>query len=169
MTDDEHDFRHPKGDQIVKYEGENRLAGDLQEGLWRMMSVGAKAGTFPGKWNDRFHRPSQWCGEWWLSAPHYNASRGLSVTDPGTPCTMPPAIASPFTSRAMNRITKPVLLGVALGGMASNALTGVLVEHVSANAPYVAGGAGALLLALALPWLVPEPSRPPMGAEASAG
>ena len=61
------------------------------------------------------------------------------------------------------------MLGTALGGIASNALTGVLVEHVSPNAPYVAGGAGALLLGLALPWLVPPPSRPEPEGGHSAG
>jgi PPP family 3-phenylpropionic acid transporter len=51
-------------------------------------------------------------------------------------------------------------LGVALGGIASNALTGLLVQRVSTNAPYIAGGIGGLLLVVTLPWLVPTPTRP---------
>jgi PPP family 3-phenylpropionic acid transporter len=53
------------------------------------------------------------------------------------------------------------MMGVCIGGIASNLATGWLIEHVGASAPYVIGGAGGIALALLLPLLLPRPQRPP--------
>jgi hypothetical protein len=49
---------------------------------------------------------------------------------------------------------------VGVGGIASNVITGWLFEHLGPDQPYVIGGIGALLLGLALPAILPPPSRP---------
>ncbi len=52
------------------------------------------------------------------------------------------------------------MLGVSIGGIASNLSTGWLIEHVSVDAPYVAGGLGALVLGCLVPLLLPRPAPP---------
>lgn len=49
--------------------------------------------------------------------------------------------------------------GVGIGGIASSLIAGWLLHQFGANAPYVIGGAGALVVGLATPWLLPVPSR----------
>jgi PPP family 3-phenylpropionic acid transporter len=49
--------------------------------------------------------------------------------------------------------------GVGWGGTASNAAAGWLLEHAGTNAPYLAGGLGALVLGCAVPWVLPRPVR----------
>ncbi len=51
------------------------------------------------------------------------------------------------------------MLGVSVGGIASNLLTGWLIEHVGTNAPYIAGGIGGLLLAALVPFILPRPEN----------
>jgi MFS family permease len=46
------------------------------------------------------------------------------------------------------------MVGVSLGGILSNALTGFLIERVGPRAPALAGGIGALLLLCLRPTLV---------------
>jgi len=53
------------------------------------------------------------------------------------------------------------MIGVSVGSIVSNLSTGWLLEHVGPDAPYVAGGAGALLLGCLLPVLIPPARRPP--------
>jgi PPP family 3-phenylpropionic acid transporter len=53
------------------------------------------------------------------------------------------------------------MMGVSIGGIASNLGAGWLLEHVGASAPYLVGGAGGIALALLLPLLLPRPHRPP--------
>jgi len=45
------------------------------------------------------------------------------------------------------------------GGIFSNLISGWLVDHVGAAAPYACGGVGALLLTLSIPLLLPAPRR----------
>ena len=52
------------------------------------------------------------------------------------------------------------MVGFGVGGMASNAGSGWLVDQVAAWAPYAAGGIGAIALGLAVPLLLPAPRRP---------
>jgi PPP family 3-phenylpropionic acid transporter len=46
------------------------------------------------------------------------------------------------------------MAGASVGGILSNVLTGVLIDHFGARAPAIAGGFGALLLTCALPAMV---------------
>ncbi len=52
------------------------------------------------------------------------------------------------------------MIGVGVGGIASNVTAGWLLEHVGPDAPYVAGGIGALALGVLLPLILPPASRP---------
>ncbi len=52
------------------------------------------------------------------------------------------------------------MVGFGIGGMASNAGSGWLVDQVAAWAPYAVGGVGAIALGLAVPLLLPAPRRP---------
>jgi PPP family 3-phenylpropionic acid transporter len=52
------------------------------------------------------------------------------------------------------------MIGVGLGGVASNAGAGWLLEHVGPQAPYRVGGAGALVCGALILWLLPHPRRP---------
>lgn len=60
------------------------------------------------------------------------------------------------------------MVGVGIGGIASNTGAGWLLEHVGPRAPYVAGGLGALLCALLLVGVLPPPERPADQAVAEA-
>lgn len=51
-------------------------------------------------------------------------------------------------------------VGVGCGGALSNIGSGWLLEHAGARAPYVVGGVGAIVLGLALPWLLPSAPQP---------
>jgi PPP family 3-phenylpropionic acid transporter len=53
------------------------------------------------------------------------------------------------------------MFGASLGGITSNLASGWLLERVGPDAPYVAGGLGALLLAALVPLALPAPDRPP--------
>jgi PPP family 3-phenylpropionic acid transporter len=55
-------------------------------------------------------------------------------------------------------------LGVSVGGILSNLVGGWLADHVSGNAPYRIAGTGALLLAAALPFLLPRTPHRSFGA-----
>lgn len=47
------------------------------------------------------------------------------------------------------------MVGLGLGGIASNTAAGWILDRVGANAPYVIGGAGALVVGLAIRWILP--------------
>jgi MFS family permease len=49
--------------------------------------------------------------------------------------------------------------GVSLGGIVSSVASGALLDAFGPRAPGLVGGAGAVLLVLALPWLLPAVSR----------
>jgi len=51
------------------------------------------------------------------------------------------------------------MFGISIGGITSNVCAGWLLEHVGPNAPYVAGGLGALTLAALLPLILPPAHR----------
>jgi PPP family 3-phenylpropionic acid transporter len=51
------------------------------------------------------------------------------------------------------------MFGISIGGIGSNLAAGWLLEHIGPNAPYVAGGFGALLLAALLPVILPPAHR----------
>ncbi len=53
------------------------------------------------------------------------------------------------------------MLGASLGGITSALGSGWLLERVGPDAPYVAGGVGALLLGALVPLALPPPGRPP--------
>ncbi len=53
------------------------------------------------------------------------------------------------------------MVGVAAGGIASNAAAGWLLEHVGPNAPYIASGLGAFILGSLVWWIVPPPEASP--------
>ena len=48
------------------------------------------------------------------------------------------------------------MVGLGIGGIASNTAAGWLLDNVDANAPYLIGGVGALVVGLAIPWLLPR-------------
>ena len=50
------------------------------------------------------------------------------------------------------------MMGVSIGGIASNLATGWLLDHVGASAPYVVGGVGGIALGLLLPLLAAPPA-----------
>lgn len=50
------------------------------------------------------------------------------------------------------------MTGSGIGGIASNTLSGWLVDHAGTNAPYLAGGVGALVLGAAVGVILPPPS-----------
>ena len=67
-------------------------------------------------------------------------------------------------------------VGVGCGGIVSNVGAGWLLEHVGPRAPYLVGGAGAILLGASVPWFLPKPesapvttSRPSAGPPPSSG
>ena len=51
------------------------------------------------------------------------------------------------------------MVGVSLGGLLSNLASGALFDAFGPDTPYRVGGVGALMLALALPLLLPRPER----------
>ncbi len=51
------------------------------------------------------------------------------------------------------------MVGMGLGGIASNTAAGWILDHVGANAPYLIGGAGALGVGLAIRWVLPAVER----------
>jgi PPP family 3-phenylpropionic acid transporter len=53
--------------------------------------------------------------------------------------------------------TMLAMVGIGWGGTASNAGAGWLLENVGANAPYLVGGFGALVLACLVTWILPRP------------
>src|SRR5262245_10267961 len=57
------------------------------------------------------------------------------------------------------------MLGASLGGITSNLASGWLLERVGPDAPYIAGGVGALALGALLPLALPPPGRPPASDE----
>jgi MFS family permease len=51
------------------------------------------------------------------------------------------------------------MIGVSLGGISSYLAAGWLFETAGADAPYLAGGIGALVLGCAIPLIIPPPAR----------
>lgn len=51
------------------------------------------------------------------------------------------------------------MAGLSIGGISSNLVTGWLIEHVGADAPYIAGGLGALALGALVPLILPPPDE----------
>ena len=56
--------------------------------------------------------------------------------------------------------TSLTMLGFGLGGIASNLLTGWVVDAEGAAAPFLIGGVGAMALGLAVAWVLPPPHKP---------
>jgi len=52
------------------------------------------------------------------------------------------------------------MLGISFAAMLSSANAGFLIDRFGIDAPFAFGGAGALLLGISIPWLLPRPSRP---------
>ncbi|HEY5659043.1 MAG TPA: MFS transporter [Myxococcota bacterium] len=52
------------------------------------------------------------------------------------------------------------MAGLSLGGISSNLATGWLLEHFGPDAPYIAGGVGALVLGILVPLWLPPARRP---------
>jgi PPP family 3-phenylpropionic acid transporter len=52
------------------------------------------------------------------------------------------------------------MAGVGAGAILSNVAAGWMIDHLGTDAPFLAGGAGTLALALLVPLLLPEPVRP---------
>ncbi len=51
------------------------------------------------------------------------------------------------------------MAGIGLGGIVSNTAAGWLLEHVGTDAPYLAGGMGAIALGCLVRWILPVPAR----------
>jgi PPP family 3-phenylpropionic acid transporter len=51
------------------------------------------------------------------------------------------------------------MLGVGIGGIASNTLSGWLIDAHGVNVPFIAGGLGGIALACAVPWVLPPVER----------
>ncbi|MGH7899173.1 MAG: MFS transporter, partial [Candidatus Binatia bacterium] len=52
------------------------------------------------------------------------------------------------------------MAGPGLGAIVSNVAAGWLLDHASTDAPFLIGGAGAVVLALLVPVILPSPRRP---------
>ena len=61
------------------------------------------------------------------------------------------------------------MVGLGLGGIASNTAAGWILDHVDANAPYLIGGIGALVVGLAIRWILPPVSHEDEAPEATSG
>ena len=57
------------------------------------------------------------------------------------------------------------MLGISVGGATSNLLAGHLLERFGPDAPYLAGGLGAIALGLLVPVILPPATRPPPAAD----
>jgi MFS family permease len=75
----------------------------------------------------------------------------------GAPLYLEAAVPERLRSTAQGLLA---MVGVGLGGIASNATAGWLLEHVGPRAPYIAGGLTALACAALLPWVLPRAERP---------
>jgi hypothetical protein len=53
------------------------------------------------------------------------------------------------------------MVGVSVGGIVSNVAAGWLMDRLGPDAPYLAGGVGALALGLLVPLVIPAPTPPP--------
>lgn len=51
------------------------------------------------------------------------------------------------------------MVGVGLGGIASNTGAGWLLQHLGTDAPYMIGGAGALIIGALVPWILPRAEK----------
>jgi PPP family 3-phenylpropionic acid transporter len=84
----------------------------------------------------------------------------------GAPLYVEAVVPERLRSTAQGLLT---MVGASLGGITSNLLAGWLLERVGPDAPYLAGGAGALALGALVPLALPRPRRPPeAGAEDGA-
>ena len=61
------------------------------------------------------------------------------------------------------------MVGLGIGGIASNTAAGWILDNVNANAPYLIGGVGALLVGLAIPWLLPPVAHEDEPREGTSG
>jgi PPP family 3-phenylpropionic acid transporter len=59
------------------------------------------------------------------------------------------------------------MVGISCAGMFSSLCAGWLLEHLGPDAAYRIGGAGALLLGVALPFILPRPRRPEASPDSS--
>lgn len=59
------------------------------------------------------------------------------------------------------------MVGVGIGGIASNAVAGFLLEYGGADAPYVLAGLGSLVLGCLVRWILPAPAKFDSGARGS--
>jgi hypothetical protein len=89
-----------------------------------------------------------------VQALHGVVVAGLLV---GSPLYLEAALSDRLRSTGQGLLA---MAGVGIGGIASNVITGWLIERLGPDAPYVIGGVGALVLGLALPAILPPPSRP---------
>jgi len=86
---------------------------------------------------------------------------GVTVTGLviGAPLYVEAAVPERLRSTAQGILA---MVGVSVGGICSNLCAGWLLEHVGPDAPYVAGGLGALTLGILLPLILPPARRPVM-------
>ncbi len=61
------------------------------------------------------------------------------------------------------------MVGLGLGGIASNTAAGWILDHFDANAPYLIGGAGALVVGLAIGWILPPVAHEDEAREGAGG
>ena len=61
------------------------------------------------------------------------------------------------------------MVGLGLGGIASNTAAGWILDHFGANAPYLIGGAGALVVGLAIGWILPPVAHEDEAREGAGG
>jgi MFS family permease len=80
----------------------------------------------------------------------------------GAPLYVEAVVPERLRSTGLGALT---MVGASLGGITSNLAAGWLLEHVGPDAPYLAGGMGALALGCLVPLVLPPPGRPPPEAQ----
>jgi MFS family permease len=90
---------------------------------------------------------------YWIQLLHGAVVAGLLLGGPQyLEMVVPPALRS--TAQGML-----AMFGIGVGSIVSSAASGWLIDRFGADAPFLAGGAGALLLGALAPWILPAPHR----------
>jgi len=77
----------------------------------------------------------------------------------GGPLYLEQVVPEPLRSTGQGLLA---MVGIGLGGILSNTLTGWLIDRAGVDLPFLLGGIGAVLLGCAVPWVLPAQDREPV-------